>query len=224
LRDVVGVVKALRMTIAPVDLASLLCSRLCHDLLSPVGAMNNGLELLADEDDPAMRAKCLDLLSESARASANKLKFFRLAFGSAGGFGEQVDVREARAAVEGLFGREGRIEIGWMMSEPTLSKPAIKALLNFALIAGDALVRGGRLDIGAEVVGGTTEIAVRAEGPRIILDPELRAMLSRGDAPPTPKSAPAWLVRTIAEAGGGSIAVSDEASDVLLLGAALNAV
>ena len=73
-----------------IDLASLLCSRLCHDLLSPVGALNNGIELLADEQDPEMRERCLELLAESARASANKLKFFRLAFGAAGGFGEEV--------------------------------------------------------------------------------------------------------------------------------------
>ncbi len=73
------------MSIAPVEFASLLCSRLCHDLLSPVGALNNGLELLADETDPEMRAKCIELLSDSARVSANKLKFFRLAFGAAGG-------------------------------------------------------------------------------------------------------------------------------------------
>src|ERR1700753_3736852 len=94
------------------DFASLLCSRLCHDLLSPVGALNNGLELLAEETDPEMRQRCLDLLRESARASANKLKFFRLAFGAAGGFGDEVDTREAKAAIEGLFGADGRIEIG----------------------------------------------------------------------------------------------------------------
>jgi len=128
------------MTITPVDFASLLCSRLCHDLLSPVGALNNGLELLADEHDPEMRARCLELLNESARASANKLKFFRLAFGAAGGFGETVDTRETRAAIEGLFG-EGKVTIGWMVEEATLPKPATKVLLNLALIAGDALVR-----------------------------------------------------------------------------------
>ena len=89
------------MTISPTDFASLLCSRLCHDLLSPVGAFNNGLELLADEDDPHMRERCLELLNESAAAAANKLKFFRLAFGAAGGFGESVDAREAKTAIEG---------------------------------------------------------------------------------------------------------------------------
>src|SRR5687767_6415518 len=97
------------------DLASLLCSRLCHDLMSPVGALNNGIELMADESDPDMRDKCLELLGESARASANKLKFFRLAFGAAGGFGNSIDTREAHSALEGLFGPERRIELGWMV-------------------------------------------------------------------------------------------------------------
>src|SRR4028119_329168 len=105
-----------------VDLASLLCSRLCHDLMSPVGALNNGIELLADETDPDMREKGLELLAESARASANKLKFFRLAFGAAGGFGDSVDTREARAAIEGLFGQDRRIQLGWMVSEPAMDK------------------------------------------------------------------------------------------------------
>jgi len=112
------------MTISAVDFASLLCSRLCHDLLSPVGALNNGLELLADEHDPEMRARCLELLSESAKASANKLKFFRLAFGAAGGFGETVDSREARAAIEGLFGDNHKVNLGWLVEDATLPKAA----------------------------------------------------------------------------------------------------
>ena len=90
-----------------VDFASLLCSRLCHDLMSPVGALNNGIELLADEQDPDMRDRCLELLSDSARVTANKLKFFRLAFGAAGGFGEAVDSKEAKSAIEGLLGSDG---------------------------------------------------------------------------------------------------------------------
>ena len=86
------------------DLAALLCSRLCHDLLSPVGAMSNGLELLADENDPAMRQQCMDLLTQSARTSTDKLKFFRLAFGAAGGFGEMVEVAEPKAVIDALIG------------------------------------------------------------------------------------------------------------------------
>ena len=115
-----------------VDLASLLCSRLCHDLMSPVGALNNGIELLADEQDPEMRAQCLELLGDSARATANKLKFFRLAFGAGGGFGDLIDANEAKVALQGIFGAERRIELGWMVADDKLSKGAMKLLLNLA--------------------------------------------------------------------------------------------
>jgi histidine phosphotransferase ChpT len=211
------------MTTAAIDFASLLCSRLCHDLLSPVGALNNGLELLADEHDPDMRARCLDLLNESARASANKLKFFRLAFGAAGGFGDSVDAREAKAAIEGMFGEGGRIEIGWMVEPATLSKPAIKVLLNLALIAGDALVRGGRLDIGAEQTANGTEMVVRAEGPRLVLDPELRqALEGRTSAEDvTPRAAAAYLASELTRQAGGSIQVSAPDDPFVMFGAVL---
>lgn len=211
------------MTVNAVDFASLLCSRLCHDLLSPVGAMNNGLELLADETDPEMRLRCLELLAESARASANKLKFFRLAFGAAGGFGDQVDAREAKAAIEGLLGDNARIEIGWLVEAPTLSKTAIKVLLNLVLMAGDSLVRGGRLDVGAEIMDGATEIVVRAEGARLVLDAELRTALN-GEAAEdslTPRAAAAWLVHLLAVESGGHSQVLEPDPGVLLFGATL---
>jgi len=212
------------LNISPTEFASLLCSRLCHDLLSPVGALNNGIELLADEHDPEMRARCLELLSESARASANKLKFFRLAFGAAGGFGETIDTRDAHAAIEGLFGDNHRIQIGWMIEDPLLPKQAVKVLLNLALIAGDALVRGGQLDIGAEAVDGQVEIVVRADGPRIVLDPELRTALSGIEgATITPRAAAAFLVHELVAQGGGSLQVSPPDAGVLLFGAAFRA-
>jgi histidine phosphotransferase ChpT len=205
------------------DLASLLCSRLCHDLMSPVGALNNGIELLADETDPEMREKCLELLADSARASANKLKFFRLAFGAAGGFGEDIDTLEAQAALEGVFGPEKRIEFGWMVSSDKLPKGAAKLLLNLALLAGDALVRGGRLDVGAENRDGEVELVIRAEGPRILLDPALRETLATGGSGGTvePRAAGAWLAHNLAAEAGGTIQLSDPEAEVLLIGATL---
>src|SRR5437764_13638481 len=205
-----------------VELASLLCSRLCHELMSPVGALNNGIELLADGTDPEMREKCLELLADSARASANKLKFFRLAFGAAGGFGEEIDTHEAQAALEGLFGAERRIELGWVVKDDKLPKTAVKVLLNLALIAGDALVRGGRLDVGAERAGAGIELAVRAEGPRILLDPVLRETLANGPSGPVePRAAAAWLAHNLISDAGGSIQLSDASSSPLLIGARL---
>jgi len=211
------------MNPSPVDFASLLCSRLCHDLLSPVGALNNGLELLADETDPAMRERCMELLAESARTSANKLKFFRLAFGAAGGFGDRVDVREARAAIEGLLADNKRIELGWLVEAGDMPKPAIKILLNLSLIAAEALARGGRLDIGGEENGGQLEIVVKLEGPRIVLDPEIRRTLTEGSGSEgvTPRAAAAYLVHALAAQAGGSVLVSEPAEGVMILGAAV---
>jgi histidine phosphotransferase ChpT len=206
-----------------IDFASLLCSRLCHDLMSPVGALNNGIELLADETDPEMREKCLELLADSARASANKLKFFRLAFGAAGGFGEEIDTHEAEVALEGLFGSERRIELGWSVAEEKLPKDAVKLLLNLAMLAGDALVRGGRLDVAAERRGNEVELAVRAQGPRILLDPALRdTLVTGGDGRGLePRAAGAWLANRLVEDAGGSIQLSDPESEALLIGAHL---
>ena len=158
-----------------VDFASLLCSRLCHDLMSPVGALNNGIELMADEQDPEMRERCVELLADSDRATANKL-----------------------------------------------SKGAMKLLLNLALIAGDALVRGGRLDVGAETTGAGLEIAIRGEGPKVVLDAGLREMLINGAAPDAqiePRAAGAWLASALAKESGGSIRLSEPEPEVLIIGA-----
>lgn len=214
------------MTISPVDFASLLCSRLCHDLLSPVGALNNGLELMADETDPAMRERCMELLAESARTSANKLKFFRLAFGAAGGFGDMLDPREARIAIEGLLSDARRTQLGWMVEAEALPKAAVKVLLNLAMIANEALVRGGQLDIGAEASGGRIEIVVRIEGQRIILDPELRAMLTGGLAASAlvSRTAAAYMIHELVAGSGGSdgsVMISEPAPNVMIFGAVM---
>ena len=169
-----------------------------------------------------MRARCLELLADSARASANKLKFFRLAFGAGGGFGDLVDTREARTAIEGIYGAEKRIELGWLVGDERLPKGAVKLLLNLAMLAGDALVRGGRLDVGAEQGSDALEIVIRAEGPRILLDPTLRDVMVGGSQDNIePRAAGAWLAYRLAADAGGSIQLSSAVEPVLLIGATL---
>ncbi|MDE2303841.1 MAG: histidine phosphotransferase [Sphingomonadales bacterium] len=207
--------------LAALDIASQLCSRLCHDLLSPVGALSNGLELLADERDPEMRKRCFELLEQSARASADKLKFFRLAFGAAGGFGEAIPASEPQALIAALLGN-GRIELGWNIAPESLPKPAVKVLLNFALIAIEALVRGGRLDIAVEQAGRTCEIAVRAGGPRIAFDATVGRALE-GELVPSElssRTAPAAMLHQLATAIGGTLQYA-MTGDALVLGAML---
>ena len=204
------------------ELAALLCSRLCHDMLSPVGALSNGLELLADEQDEEMRKRCIELLEQSAKISTDKLKFFRLAFGAAGGFGENVPVEEAQEVVNALASDAKRIEINWALSDNSLPKPAVKVLLNLSQIAMDALVRGGTLDIGAEKRDGNVEIVARATGPKIAFD-EIIGHALQGEISPvevTSRTAAAHMIALLAEELGGGLqyALSD---DVLVLGAVI---
>ena len=210
------------MTIATLDLASLLCSRLCHDLLSPVGALTNGLELLAEERDPEMRQKCMELLEQSATSSANKLRFFRLAFGAAGGFGDMVPVAEPRALVDALVAANPRISVAWALADDILPKAAVKTLLNLSLIGIEALVRGGTLDIAGEVRNGATELVIRASGPRIAFDPLVGQALA-GTLPPaelSSRTAPAAMLHQLAQGLGGGFQ-THVAADALVLGAVL---
>ena len=206
----------------PTDLAAMLCSRLCHDMLSPVGALSNGLELLAMETDPEMRKSVMELLEQSAAISTNKLKFFRLAFGAAGGFGDRVDVAEPRSLIEALAGDNDKIQINWAIETANLSKPSVKVLLNFAQIAIDALVRGGTLDVGAEIRDGNCEIVVRATGPKIAFDETIGKAIE-GSLPSSElssRTAAAHMIALLAEESGGGLqyARTDEA---LVLGAVL---
>ncbi len=202
------------------DLASLLCSRLCHDLLSPVGALSNGLELLADEQDPEMRQRCFELLEQSARISADKLRFFRLAFGAAGGFDEMVPLGDARAVVDALVANNARIEVLWQLSGDSMPKATVKVLLNFALMAIEALVRGGMIEIAAELREDASELVVRASGTRLAFDADIGRALD-GSLPPhelSSRTAPAAMVRQLASSLGGTVRhVTDE--NALVLGA-----
>ena len=204
------------------DLAALLCSRLCHDMLSPVGALSNGLELLAIESDPEMRQNCIELLEQSATISANKLKYFRLAYGAAGGFGDRVGVEEPKDLIQSLATDKGRIEVNWALSGGTLAKPAVKVLLNFAQIALDALVRGGTLDVGAEVRDGACEIVIRAAGPKIAFDEVLgRALDGKLDADElTSRTVSAHMIHLLAQECGGGLQFA-KGDDALVLGAVL---
>lgn len=197
-------------------------------MLSPVGALSNGLELLTEEKDPEMRKRCFELLEQSARISTDKLKFFRLAFGAAGGYGDMVPVAEPRELIDALAGNNERIRLTWNIGGQTLPKPAVKVLLNLALIGIESLVRGGTLELGAELRedgdGPTSEIVVRATGSKIAFDPNVGRALD-GSLPPaelSSRTAPAAMIHALAESLGGGLqfALTEEA---LVMGAVLPA-
>ena len=137
---------ALPGPIDALDLAALLCSRVCHDLISPVGAIVNGLEVMEEDKDEETKTFALDLIKKSAHQASAKLQFCRLAFGAAGSAGAQIDLGDAEKAARGLL-EDDKIKIAWNLPRELLPKNQVKLLLNMLLIAAGAIPRGGTLTV-----------------------------------------------------------------------------
>jgi len=126
------------------DLAALLCSRVCHDLISPVGAIVNGLEVMEDDNDQETKVFAMDLIKKSVKQASAKLQFCRLAFGAAGSAGAQIDLGDAEKVGRGFL-EDDKTSIAWNLPRLLLAKNKVKLLLNMLLIAGQSIPRGGKL-------------------------------------------------------------------------------
>ena len=131
------------------DLAALISSRLCHDVISPVGAIVNSLEVLEEEGDEEMRTFALDLVKKSARQASARLQFARLAFGAAGSAGASIDLADAEQVARGALS-DGKTELSWSGPRALLPKNRVKLLLNMIVVAGTTIPRGGTLAVTIE--------------------------------------------------------------------------
>jgi histidine phosphotransferase ChpT len=134
------------IALGALDLAALLCSRVCHDLISPVGAIVNGIEVLEEDKDEETKTFALDLIKKSAYQASAKLQFCRLAFGAAGSAGAQIDLGDAEKVARGLLG-DDKTKITWNLPRELLPKNRVKLLLNMLLIGVGTIPRGGTLAV-----------------------------------------------------------------------------
>ena len=149
-------------TLSAGDLASLLCSRVCHDVISPVGALNNGLELM---DEPGAEADAMELIKMGARNASSRLQFARLAFGAAGSAGSQIDTRDAEKVATAFMANE-KADFKWNGPAAFLPKAFVKLMLNLVMVANGSIPRGGLVEL--TVTEGTEpSIEVKATGPMI---------------------------------------------------------
>jgi len=196
--------------------AELLASRLCHDMVSPVGAVKTGVELFTEfGDDPD--GETMGLITQSALQASEKLQFFRLAYGSAGRSASGVTVAEAVALIESVCGNQRTtVEAGALDGQPPPG--AIKIMLNGALLATDCLPRGGVVRIASGPEGDGFCVRVTAAGERAAIDDEMSAALS-GTASAeelTPKSAHAYYTSVLARDLDGGLAVETSQPDEIV--------
>src|SRR3982751_7002071 len=128
------------VTLDALDLAALLCSRVCHDLISPTGAIVNGLEVLEEAKDEETKEFALDLIKKSIKTASARLQFCRIAFGAAGSAGAQIDLGDAESVARGFL-EDDKTKISWNLPRLLLAKNRVKLLLNLLLLAGQTIPR-----------------------------------------------------------------------------------
>lgn len=164
---------------ADLRLTELLCSHLCHELISPVTAVNNGLELVGE--DTGTLSEVLDLMRGSAAEASNRLQFYRLAYGRAVGLEDQVDLRRIRGLAQGLL-EGGKITLDWPLAEPgsapALGKEGARLLLNMIALALEALPRGGTLAVRVSEDADGLPVRLTARGPNAGFKDDVQAALS----------------------------------------------
>jgi histidine phosphotransferase ChpT len=151
------------VTLEGIDLAALLCSRVCHDLISPVGAVVNGIEVMEDDADEQTKTFALDLIRKSATTASARLQFCRIAFGAAGSAGAAIDLGDAEGVARGML-EDDKTKLKWGLPRVLLPKNRVKLLLNLLLLGGGTIPRGGNLAIEPIGEGDTMGFKVTASG------------------------------------------------------------
>lgn len=204
--------------LSDLDLAALLCSRVCHDIISPVGAIANGLELMDDPDtDAAMKATALDMVRNSAKTATAKLKFCRIAFGASGSAGAHIDLGEAGETARAFVGDE-KIKLDWQAPRENRPKAEVKLLLNMLLLGMAGIPRGGLVTVSVD--GRSFRVSAKGERAKV---PQAMADVLLGVTPLDSIDArlvQPYYTRILAQSAGLSIGMAMDGDDTMLVSAA----
>ncbi len=192
-------------------LSALLSSRVCHDLINPVGALSSGLEVLDDPSmEGAMREAAMDLIRSGAQKAIALLSYARLAYGAAGGFGAQISLEDAQKALADLFAIT-KAELQWELGSGLAAKENVKVLMVLAYAAADCVPRGGVVSVKGDI----NNFTVSASGKKLLLNDSLVKALGGDAADITPKFTPALIAAQLIESTGGAIKVERTEEEVL---------
>ena len=203
--------------LSDLDLAALLCSRVCHDIISPVGAIANGLELMDDpEVDADMKATALDMVRSSAKTATAKLKFCRIAFCASGSAGAQIDMGEAGEIAKAFVGDE-KTKLDWQAPRENRPKAEVKLVLNMLMLAMAGIPRGGLVTVAAE--GRTFTVSAKGERAKV---PQAMADVLTGSTPADlldARMVQPYYARLLAQSAGLELAMAMGEEDQMVVSA-----
>ena len=197
------------------ELAALVSSRICHDVINPVAAISNGLEMLGEEPDQAMREAAMDLIRKSAAQASAKLQFARLAFGAAGSAGAEIDLRDAEKVAREFLAGSGKHQVDWQGPAVTLPKNKVKLLLNLVALGAVALPRGGAVKVEIAGTPPLVSFVVTAKGEPARLNDQVRSLLSGANGVEVDAhSVQPYYARRVATAAGMTVTVETREGEV----------
>ncbi|MEP6343893.1 MAG: histidine phosphotransferase family protein [Maricaulaceae bacterium] len=163
--------------LTPSGLSSLMCARICHDLLSPVSALIAGIEVLNDDSNTDMHEDAIELIKSSTGQTSGKLQFLRLAFGAGGSTGDRAGIDFLKTLVAGQYGG-AKQSFKWTTQLSDIEKIHGRILLNLIMVAVTSIPRGGELEIKVEEKSGATIFTLKATGKTARISDMIKTTLS----------------------------------------------
>lgn len=201
------------------DLAALLCSRVCHDLISPVGAVVNGMEVLEETNDESTKTFALDLIKKSAAQASARLQFCRIAFGAAGSAGAEIDLGDAEKVARGFI-EDDKVTLGWQLTRILMPKNRVKLLLNMLVLAVTIIPRGGSITaepIGEGAAGG---FRLSVSGPNARVPQVVPALLSgEGSEPVNAHGIQPFYTGLLARTCGLAVTIEQQPDRIVVMAA-----
>lgn len=204
-------------TVSNLELSALISSKICHDVIGPVGAIFNGLEVLAEDDDPTSRDYALNVIKDFTTQASAKLQFARFAFGAAGTAGAVIDLRNAQEISQGYISGD-KHKLDWQVPPGQMDKDKVKLLLNMLAAAVTALPRGGSIQVSATDTEGSPSFLIRCTGAAARPPQHLSEFIS-GDHAGTldAMTIQPYYTCMLARATGMSLNVAEDGADIILM-------
>lgn len=198
------------------ELVALISSKICHDVINPVGAIYNGLEILSEEDDEDAKSNAMTVIRNVTEQASARLQFARFAFGAAGSAGALIDLSTAEQISRGFLGT-GKHKLVWVGPAGHVGKDRVKLLLNMISSAVSALPRGGEIAVAINGPLETASFEVRCRGTGAKPPLHLPEFLAGGATPPLDTmSIQPYYTSRLAKSAGMKLEVVKDGADVIL--------
>jgi histidine phosphotransferase ChpT len=198
------------------ELAALISSKICHDVIGPVGAIYNGLEILDEDNDAEAKSYAMDVIRNVTEQASARLQFARFAFGAAGSAGALIDLGTAEQISRGFIGNQ-KHKLSWSGIAGYMVKDKVKLLLNLVASAVSALPRGG--EIGVSMAGSLEDpsFLIRCQGPNAKPPQHLTDFITgAAQGPLDAMTIQAYYTWRLAQISGMRIEILKDGNDILL--------